>query len=232
MNLFINNKYTTWYYNIINNAKARPIINEGYTEKHHIIPKCMGGEKMVVLTAKEHFICHWLLTKMTEGRDRSKMYYAFTMMLYVCDNNQQRYKPASRTFQLIKENLPSRKGKNGSRYGKTNSAEHNRKISEANKGKEPWHKGKTGVYSDKVRQNISNALLGHDVSDETRLKISKSRIGISQTEKTKKKISDTLKSRGNMIGNKNPAKRPEVREKISESLKKYHKKKRDAKQSL
>ena len=38
-----------------------------YTETHHIIPKCLGGsnehENLVVLTAKEHFVCHYLLTK-------------------------------------------------------------------------------------------------------------------------------------------------------------------------
>lgn len=39
----------------------------GYTEKHHIIPKCMGGTNdkanLTILTGKEHFICHRLLVK-------------------------------------------------------------------------------------------------------------------------------------------------------------------------
>jgi hypothetical protein len=39
--IFIDNKYTRWYYNIVNNAKSR--IPTGYTEKHHIIPKSCGG---------------------------------------------------------------------------------------------------------------------------------------------------------------------------------------------
>jgi CMP-2-keto-3-deoxyoctulosonic acid synthetase len=38
-----------------------------YCEKHHIIPRCMGGsdkkENLVNLLAKEHFIAHLLLTK-------------------------------------------------------------------------------------------------------------------------------------------------------------------------
>ena len=41
--IFINNKYTTTYYSIINNANSRTI-TEGYTENHHIIPKCLGGD--------------------------------------------------------------------------------------------------------------------------------------------------------------------------------------------
>lgn len=39
----------------------------GYTEKHHILPVCMGGlneeVNLVRLTAREHFIAHWLLYK-------------------------------------------------------------------------------------------------------------------------------------------------------------------------
>ena len=39
-----------------------------YTEKHHIIPKCIGGtddsSNLVVLTAREHFIAHQLLAMM------------------------------------------------------------------------------------------------------------------------------------------------------------------------
>jgi hypothetical protein len=36
-----------------------------YLEKHHIIPRCMNGdnspENLVLLTAREHFLIHWLL---------------------------------------------------------------------------------------------------------------------------------------------------------------------------
>lgn len=74
-NLFLSNKYTNTYYNIINNASSRLI--EGYTEKHHIIPKSLGGDNsvsnLVKLTAREHFICHWLLTKMVTNENHIKM---------------------------------------------------------------------------------------------------------------------------------------------------------------
>lgn len=73
--IFIDNKYTRLYYMIIERAKSRTI--SSYTENHHIIPKSLGGDNskdnLVSLTAREHFVCHLLLTKMTEGDNRSKM---------------------------------------------------------------------------------------------------------------------------------------------------------------
>jgi hypothetical protein len=67
--LFIDNKYTHTYYKIIERSKSRII--PYYTEKHHIIPKSLGGsnkkDNLALLTAREHFICHLLLTKMTSG---------------------------------------------------------------------------------------------------------------------------------------------------------------------
>ena len=88
----LKNKYSKTYFAITSNAKQR--ITEGYTELHHIIPQSMGGsndkENLVELTAREHFICHWLLIKMTEGEDRSKMLYALNGMK--AENRyQQRY---------------------------------------------------------------------------------------------------------------------------------------------
>jgi hypothetical protein len=58
--------YALVYGQLIQRAISREVI--GYTEKHHIIPKCMGGtnasKNIVRLTAREHFIAHRLLTRM------------------------------------------------------------------------------------------------------------------------------------------------------------------------
>jgi hypothetical protein len=61
------------YNAIIQNSKIknRKKINKNennylYYENHHIIPRCLSGsddkENLVLLTAKEHYICHKLLT--------------------------------------------------------------------------------------------------------------------------------------------------------------------------
>mgnify|MGYP003339642708 CR=1 FL=1 len=65
--VFINNKYTSIYYKIIDNAiyrnfktKKEAINALGYVERHHIIPKSLGGsnlkDNLVFLTGREHFI--------------------------------------------------------------------------------------------------------------------------------------------------------------------------------
>lgn len=103
--IFINNKYTTWYNLLINNAKNRKI--DGYTEKHHIIPSSLGGtnddDNLVKLTAREHFICHLLLTKMTTGNDRYKMNYALHMLSNANNIGEGRYKPTSRIYDLTRK---------------------------------------------------------------------------------------------------------------------------------
>lgn len=84
--MFIENKYTTYYYQIINHALTRnwdKVRNEG-TEQHHIIPKSMGGSNetgnLVVLTPREHFICHMLLMRMVTGAFQKKMINAMWYM--------------------------------------------------------------------------------------------------------------------------------------------------------
>ena len=102
--IFINNKYTTWYNSLINTAKDRIIF--GYTEKHHIIPSSLGGtndnNNLVKLTAREHFICHLLLTKMTMGNARYKMNFALHMLSNANNIGDGRYIPSSRMYDLAR----------------------------------------------------------------------------------------------------------------------------------
>ena len=59
--------YLKIYNNIILQAKNRILSDNTYTETHHIIPKCLGGSNennnLVILTLREHFICHELLVR-------------------------------------------------------------------------------------------------------------------------------------------------------------------------
>lgn len=104
--MYLDNKYTKWYNSIIENANLR-ITQSGYTEKHHIIPRSLGGtnkkDNLVSLTPREHFICHLLLTKMTLGNDRYKMIYALHMITNVKNIGSGRYSPTARTYDYAKK---------------------------------------------------------------------------------------------------------------------------------
>ena len=104
--MYLQNKYTRWYYNIVNNAQAR-LSNTAYIEKHHIVPKSLGGNNsknnIVALTAREHYICHVLLTKMLEGDKRSKMVYALWIMNAKNKTQDRQIMSSSRYEKVRKE---------------------------------------------------------------------------------------------------------------------------------
>jgi hypothetical protein len=69
--------YEKHYWALIDRARHRPL-PKGYTERHHILPRCMGGGhddgNVVRLKPEEHFIAHLLLTRMHP--DNVKLAYA------------------------------------------------------------------------------------------------------------------------------------------------------------
>jgi len=89
---------------IIDRAAIRDV--NGYTEKHHITPKCMGGDdkpdNLVKLYAREHFLIHWLLHEMYPQNTDLK--YAFWSMCR-SSNNQERYVPSSRVYEYAKHQM-------------------------------------------------------------------------------------------------------------------------------
>lgn len=70
---------------LITRARNRPL--RGYREVHHIRPKCLGGtdapENLVSLTYREHFLIHWLLTKIYYGNQRWKLLFALVRMTVI-----------------------------------------------------------------------------------------------------------------------------------------------------
>jgi len=196
------NKYEKWYNQITENAKHR--ILDGYKERHHVIPRSLGGkdiaDNLVELTAREHFICHWLLTKFTTGQDRSKMLLALQIMKGD-GPYQQRYdtKITARVYEHIREEI-----------GKINS--------DRNKGRvQPLHEKQNQIqsqtgrkrapFSDEWKQKMSeskrgekNNRYGVEVSEETRAKIGAKLKGRKQTDEEKAR-----RSAANM-GKKKPKK--------------------------
>lgn len=103
---FIYNKYTRVYFNIIERAKTRKISD--YTEKHHIIPRSLGGdngkENLVRLTAREHFVCHLLLIRITQGQDKRKMISAVFYLTGQGKSKRNNRFKNSRLYENLKKN--------------------------------------------------------------------------------------------------------------------------------
>lgn len=103
---------------------------EGYTEKHHIVPRSLGGSddpiNLVVLTAREHAIAHLLLAHIHGGR----MWTAVILMF-----NYGAIK-SSRMVALVKEKHGDiNKGKSHPNYGKKRSPESLVKFKQSMMGK-------------------------------------------------------------------------------------------------
>jgi len=125
--------YDRIYYAIINRALQQESIgqryknNGTYYENHHIIPRSLGGSddinNLVLLTAKEHYICHWLLVKRYEKNtvQRHKMLKAWFMMSAIGDTQRptvsmRDYAKYRIEFSQIMSQAQS--GTHNSQYGK------------------------------------------------------------------------------------------------------------------
>lgn len=164
--------YQKIYSNIIEKAKSenRQKNNGIYYEAHHIIPKCLGGQgssknwknhhNIILLTAKEHYMCHMLLCEIYPNNFKLKL--ALIMMMEVKSDNQIRYIPNSRLYEKIKSQLSiimsnSLLGiskKNTKNYkkpkNKTHKEETKAKISESKKGKKSPSKEVICPYCNKI----------------------------------------------------------------------------------
>lgn len=165
--MFLNCKYTRWYYSLIDRAKTRQLKSE--IEKHHIIPRSLGGgnekENLVSLTPREHFICHRFLAKMTTGPAKRSMTCAIMYM-----SNFRQDKISSRTYAYIKKQFSlMRTGYRHSEASKEQmSLTHKaRGITPENRIK--MSKAKIGMkFTQTHCQNISNAQRGKTLTPEHR----------------------------------------------------------------
>ena len=225
--MFLKNKYAKWYYEIIQHASEDVNRSSSYIslEKHHILPRCLGGEdletNLVSLTPREHFICHLLLTKMLVGEAKAKMVYALMLMKsksrWLDRENTTKYSfKFKNLYKQIEFTEEHRRNLSASQLGKKRgpmSEEHKRKISEGNIGKNVGkirseetkqklsesHTGKIlGEYSEEHRANISKALKGKEKSETHKANISKAATGKTRSphsEETKRKMSEASKGK-------------------------------------
>ena len=148
-------------------TRGRFACGNEYHERHHIIPKCFGGdnneENLIDLFAKEHYIAHKLLA--LENPNNEKLNYAFWCMSHLSDKNQERYAVTSEEYEqarVIFSNLrknskaseetrqkmsKAHSGENNSFFGKKHSNEARRKIKKKKKQEQnkSWLKARKGL---------------------------------------------------------------------------------------
>ena len=218
-NISHQNKYLRWYINIVTAASQRASTkNEakkllGYTERHHIVPKGfnLGGEKdpnnLIYLSAREHFICHWLLIKMVKNK-KFQLLSKFAMYGFQQSNSYQK-----RILTSIEYEIARKKGAEAIRLSNTGrimpprSKEHLKKISDAKKGKPSKSKGL--IRSENTIQKLKAAWIKRKELGYTQKAWNK---GIPRTQEQKSHQSSVMKGKKSRL---NSTHTNETKEKIS-----------------
>lgn len=178
------NKYRNIYLRII--LRCQNMTEEelsGYNEKHHILPKCLGGgnekENIVLMPIRYHIIAHMVLAKAFP--ESHGLRYALLLITSEGTKNNQKLRVefGIKTFssRLISEEREDA-FKKLKELGR--SSEHCKKLSEAAKGRK---------LSEEQKRKISESGRGLKRSLETRRKISRAQIGKIVKQETRDKVS-------------------------------------------
>lgn len=181
-------------YNSLTYNKCHRNKNEGvYYEKHHIIPKCMGGSNeesnLVLLTFREHFLAHWILSRIYP--ENFKIICAWNSF---CMGNNG-YRPSSRLYEYARLKFIIALSKN---------EERKRKNSLTVKDQRWINNGVTctRIHKDEVEKFLSKGWVKGRIkykrkspSIETRQKMSEAASGKSGSNESKIKKSESSKNR-------------------------------------
>lgn len=146
-----------------------------YYEKHHIKPKCVGGlnnkDNLVLLTAKEHFICHKLLVEIYPDSIGLK-YAAFTMTIKTLEGRD--YRISSREHDRLRKEFIEFKDWKDVSDKTRNKISNTLKELYVNKENHPQY-GKS--RSKDTKEKLSKSLSSYFELEENRNKVSLSHGG-------------------------------------------------------
>ena len=136
-------KYLNWYCTLMSRGRQRA--KQSCTlqpyERHHIVPRSfhMGGgkdvENIALLTPREHFVAHVLLTKCTHGSLKYKMLHAVQRFAGSASLTSWEYQRAALSTKHLPKGEEHRKRISEGLTGKVRSEEHKRNLSISNAGK-------------------------------------------------------------------------------------------------
>lgn len=188
------------YIDFIESRNAR-VLNESYTESHHIVPRSLGGTNgvgnTIVLTAREHYIAHMMLWKCFSG----PMTHAFFLMS-ICNRKKYDGRLTSKQYESLKVDRKNnitdtfREKMSEIMTGSERTLEHRQKISETLKRR--YKNGEisrqTGrVVSKETREKIGSLCRGKrkkPFTEEHKRNIAISKLGTTHNEDTKKRLSE------------------------------------------
>jgi rubrerythrin len=187
--MFTNKFYSKVYFSTIEKAVQRGWKKAQGRERHHIIPQSLGGSNdksnLVYLSCREHFLCHWLLVKMTQGEYYHKMVYAL-MGMRAENEHQERYQTifTARVYEKYR----------------IEHAEYHSKLMKS-KNLVPWNKG-GGTLTEEQLENVRHAARNRNIdpikqAEGQRKRIAKI-VGQKRTDETKRLMS--LASKGKPKG--------------------------------
>lgn len=208
-------EYQRIYDSLISFRKKNELTT-GYYERHHILPRSLGGkdddENLVKLTAREHFIAHLLLARFNRCKETA---YAIWMMQ--CSSKTHKRHPIkrnSRTYEWCRIEFAKYQ------VGKLVSEETRKKQSDYWTGR-PRPKVNRKPHSEETKQKMRIAAANRKpVTKETREKLSKLFRGRKIkpcSDEHKKKISLSL------IGKKRKPFTEEHKQKIGNANRKTNK---------
>ena len=204
--------YNEFIQNILD-TRGRFGCGDEYCERHHIVPKSMGGvdeaENLIDLYAREHYEAHRLLA--LENPENDKLVYAWWCMSTMKSKyTEDRYEISADEYEEIKRayaEMCSRKytGEGNPMYGVHRYGSDNPMYDVHRYGKDNPMYGKH--LSEEARRKIGEAHKRENLSEETLRKISeraKERFSIPEnnpmygknhTEDTKRRMSEKAKAR-------------------------------------
>lgn len=178
--------YNEYIQNILN-TRGRFACGEEYCERHHIIPRCMGGNdeesNLIDLYAKEHYEAHRLLAE--ENPKNEKLTFAWWIMSTKSSKTDGRYEVTAQEYELAKIALSEAQSKakkeqfvnkeNHPMFGKAHSEESKYKMSKAHCGKVLTEEHKRHIGE--ALSGINNPCYGKPKTQEQKLKQSNAMTG-------------------------------------------------------
>lgn len=191
--------YKKLYDTIINKAKSlnRKKSDDVYYEAHHIIPKCLGGsdedENLVLLTAREHYLCHKILFRLYPNN--TKLAFAYQCMIYL-KKDDRKIKLSSRDYEELRNYVCNNlKGENHPMFGRKHTEESKLKNSKSKTGQKHKEESKKKISLKNKGEN--HPMFGREHTDESKLKNRNSHIGKRHSVERILKISESHKGEKN-----------------------------------